>query len=248
MMMDSKKENTAKHSRLATGLLLIVVILFLFNFNFEAFKAGAAVGPVTGEGTPGFIAKWVTPSATTGTLTPALSSCTVASGQSSCTQTLTPTIINPIGASTITSPTGTPSPVTVTSGTPQSFTVPGGGGVIFNLINNGATLATATVTPNCAGTTVWNGSVCAPSSGSVTLTPDPNPPIIVAGGSVILTWSCPVGTTSVGSPNPPFNTGGASSGSISVSPTSTTTYTVTCDGTSASVTVIVKKKPIFIED
>lgn len=40
-------------------LLLLVLIFVLFNFNFDIFNAGAAPASVYGEGTPGYIAKWI---------------------------------------------------------------------------------------------------------------------------------------------------------------------------------------------
>ena len=55
-------KNIITPSTFTTTLLLVLILLFLFNFNFDAFRAGAAIGPIVGEGTPGFLAKWVTPS------------------------------------------------------------------------------------------------------------------------------------------------------------------------------------------
>ena len=44
---------------ITTTLLLVVVLLFIFNFNFEVFRAGATPGQIFGEGTLGFIPKWI---------------------------------------------------------------------------------------------------------------------------------------------------------------------------------------------
>jgi hypothetical protein len=76
-------------------------------------------------------------------------------------------------------------------------------------------------------------------AGGVTIISASSNPI-VSGSSTILTWS---GTGVCTGTN--FST--ASGSPITVSPTSTVTYTVTCDGQAASVTVLVKPKPVFIE-
>jgi hypothetical protein len=91
-----------------------------------------------------------------------------------------------------------------------------------------------------SGSGTANVIVSATSSG---VTISLNPTSIYAGDSSALTWSGPsacVGTN--------FNTGNAASGTISVSPSITTTYSVTCGGVSNQATLIVKKKPIFIEN
>jgi hypothetical protein len=104
----------------------------------------------------------------------------------------------------------------------------------------------------------WNGTVSDPAQakvarctakivsnigpgglpGATAISASPNP--IVSGRSTVLVWS---GTGSCTGTN--FD---ASAGSpLTISPTSTVTYTVTCNGQPASVTVTVKPKPIFIE-
>ena len=90
-----------------------------------------------------------------------------------------------------------------------------------------------------------DGTFITDSSGSATI--NASLPIIYSGDSVTITWSCLVADTSSSGTN--FSTGGAPSGSISVSPADTTTYTLTCDpsGGIDSVTVVVKKKPLFQE-
>ncbi len=178
-----------------------------------------------------------------GTLLPASSSCTIASGASSCTTPLlTWTTTNPIGTSAITSATGIPSPVNGNNGS-QTFTAPYNvAGVIFNLYNSAVLLGQALVTTNCAVGTSWNGTICASAVGSATLTA--NPLVIYSGTASTLTWSC-ASPSGVGTN---FQTGNQPSGNVSVSPNSTTTYTLTCSDTStAQVTVVVKKKPFFIE-
>jgi hypothetical protein len=76
---------------------------------------------------------------------------------------------------------------------------------------------------------------------------DANPLSIYSGNSTTLTWSCGASTSSSGTN---FNTGGVVSGSRSATPLSTTTYRVTCSPSAltAQVTVVVKKKPFFIEE
>ena len=72
--------------------------------------------------------------------------------------------------------------------------------------------------------------------------------ILYSGGEgTILSWSCEAGDTSSVGTN--FNTGGASSGSVSINPALTTTYTVTCtpSGRTSQVEVVVKKKTFFNE-
>ncbi len=83
--------------------------------------------------------------------------------------------------------------------------------------------------------------VCAVSN--ITITPN----IIYTGGSVNISWTSSGATSCTGTN---FNTGGATSGSITINPKSTTTYTVNCAGASASTgsaTVTVKKKPAVVD-
>lgn len=91
-----------------------------------------------------------------------------------------------------------------------------------------------------SGSGTANVIVNATSSG---VTINLNPTSIYAGDSSALTWSGPSACTGTN-----FNTGNAASGTISVSPSITTTYSVTCGGVSNQATLIVKKKPIFIEN
>ncbi|OGI62781.1 hypothetical protein A2818_00860 [Candidatus Nomurabacteria bacterium RIFCSPHIGHO2_01_FULL_40_12] len=71
---------------------------------------------------------------------------------------------------------------------------------------------------------------------------------IYTGGSVTLEWSSDASSCT----GTNFNTGGAPSGSVVVSPISTTTYTISCGSgageTTGQWTVTVKKKPFFIEN
>ena len=72
-----------------------------------------------------------------------------------------------------------------------------------------------------------------------------NPTSIFQGNSATLTWSSTDAASCTGTN---FNTGGLTSDSLSVSPLSTITYTVTCGSAQASATLTVKKKPGFIEN
>ena len=94
------------------------------------------------------------------------------------------------------------------------------------------------------GGEIINGS----SSGSPLSDPS-NPLSIYLGDLVTIIWSAPAGASSCTGTG--FDTGGATSGSVEVSPLATTTYIVTCDDPATlagSLTVTIKKKPIFIED
>lgn len=71
-----------------------------------------------------------------------------------------------------------------------------------------------------------------------------NPLIITEGNTSTLSWFSDK-TSCIGSN---FSTGGNPSGTLIVRPGSTTTYSISCQSVNASVTVIVRKKPIFEED
>jgi hypothetical protein len=126
--------------------------------------------------------------------------------------------------------------------------------------STGPLSATTTFTLSCTGV---NGP--ASSSVVVNVVPDTGsgiiaelnanpgaPDKITLGDSSTLTWSCsPNATTSSGLG---FNTGGALSGSVSVSPIVNTTYTLICSKTTAptasasdQATVLLKRKFLFIE-
>jgi hypothetical protein len=95
---------------------------------------------------------------------------------------------------------------------------------------------------DCTGSGGGSTASCSQSkTPGVTLTATPS--TIVSGKSTTLDWNG--GGVNCSGTN--FSTVGAAFGSISVSPTSTVTYSVTCGGESASATVTVKPKPIFIE-
>ena len=87
---------------------------------------------------------------------------------------------------------------------------------------------------------------CSPPS-CATMSPNVS---IYEGASTTITWQAPCAAV-CNSINSNFNTGGAPSGSLSVTPFSTTTYSIQCTDPAASVastTVTVKKKPVIIEN
>ena len=97
----------------------------------------------------------------------------------------------------------------------------------------------------CSGSPVQTRACSAPACTTVSINVSPSS--IVTGDSTTLSWSSS-GTSCTGTN---FNTGGATSGSILITPNSTTTFTVTCNGVSVSTsqaTVTVKKKPRVIEN
>lgn len=108
----------------------------------------------------------------------------------------------------------------------------------------GAVSGSVTVSPS---TTTNYGLSCTGSGGTntgsatVTVTPAPTPTASLtaspssmgAGGAGTVTWSS-ANTTSCTGTN--FSTGGATSGSVLVSPLTTTTYSMTCTGLGGSVT------------
>ncbi len=151
-------------------------------------------------------ATFTTTALPTGTLTPLNPTCTIASGANSCAQTLTWTTTNPIGTSQVTSPSGTPSPITSNNGS-QSFSAPyNPSGVNFYLYNNGTILAQTNVSTVCVSGTAWSGSACtAGGTMAGTLTPL-NPTCTIASGASSctqsLTWTTtnPVATSAVTSP------------------------------------------------
>src|SRR3989344_276961 len=94
--------------------------------------------------------------------------------------------------------------------------------------------------PANGGTNCSGPSTQACSAPACNVVIDVNPTAILTGGSTTLTWSS--NTASCTGTN--FSTGGAPSGSVTVNPASTTTYTVTCNGVSASTTVTVSNAAI----
>ena len=96
--------------------------------------------------------------------------------------------------------------------------------------------------PYCSRTdSINNLTVVSASTASISV----NPTSIFQGNSATLTWSSTDAASCTGTN---FNTGGLTSDSLSVSPLSTITYTVTCGSAQASATLTVKKKPGFIEN
>jgi hypothetical protein len=152
----------------------------------------------------------------TGTITPETSSCTILSGASSCNVPLTWSTTNPVGTSAITA-TGM-TPVNGNSGS-QNFPVPYSSRT-FYLYNNAILLDTASATASCTSGTVWDGSKCATTTGTLTATGCTIP----EGSSSCTTnlnWSTsnPIDTSSIRTPN-------SSGSTIATGNSGSTTYDV----------------------
>ncbi len=187
-----------------------------------------------------------------GTLTgPA--SCTILTGAGNCSATLSWSITNPEAAPTSITSVGMSNInvsnvlTTPQSGT-QAVTVPYNSlGVVYNLYNNSKLLAQASVTPVCTAGTSWDppSQTCKVPVPVITVTVTPPNSTIYTGGSATIAWTSTNAASCTGTN---LNTGNATSGSVVVSPLSTTQYTITCNGVSSNTTIIVKKKPSFIEN
>jgi hypothetical protein len=205
-----------------------------------------------------------------GTLTPASASCVIAKDASSCNINFSWTTTNPVATSSVTS--SYPSANTIVangnSGGPTAFSIPWGGRT-FYLYNNAVQLATSAVDASsvtCVSGTAWNGTKCAAnticqdstannvggplpctygSTSGANISADKT--TVAPGDPVVITWAGQSGATSCVGTHFTIP-GNASSGSVTVNPTYTTTYTVTCNGQSASVKVTVRIKPKIIEN
>lgn len=174
--------------------------------------------------------------------------CEQNSSQVSVTLAASPTTINQ-GASSV-----------LTWGSTNATSCTGTGFNTGNAISGNTTVSpasTTTYTVSCSGAggtaiaqaTVTVNPACGEKCPLVTLIAVPTS--ITLGSSATLIWTSNAYVTSCTGTG--FNTGGAPSGSTSVSPLVTTTYRVECTGPfgdvsdSATVTVVEKKRPIFRE-
>ena len=200
-----------------------------------------------------------------GTLNPSPASCDIPEGGSSCSVNLAWTTTNPVGVSGVTNNgTSVPPDATGNNGSQVfdvSYKVSTSGVTEFYLYNNSILLAQTDVITSCETGTSWVTSKCVlgggggGGGGSPTASLDVTPSVINLGESTTLTWSS---TNADYCTSTDFATGNATSGSLSVTPSSLpTTYTVSCVNLSlgqqalASDTVSAtasKKKPIFQED
>ncbi|MFA5936952.1 MAG: CARDB domain-containing protein [Candidatus Paceibacterota bacterium] len=193
------------------------------------------------------------PLAMSGTLTAATPSCVIQLNQNSCNINFSWTTTNPeiVGGSAITKPVN----ITVASGD-SGTNVPLAvkyNSETFYLYNNEKELASKNVTSTCVSGTAWDGSKCSTIVLSPNTSISADPATIVIGDSSVITWSS-TRATSCSSTGSGFDVSGATSGSITVSPTATTTYHLLCVGpggqTPDEVTITVTttgKKPIYIE-
>ena len=115
-------------------------------------------------------------------------------------------------------------------------------GLVPGTFSNACSITYNSAYPYCSRTdSINNLIVMLASTASISV----NPTSIFQGNSATLTWSSTDAASCTGTN---FNTGGLTSDSLSVSPLSTITYTVTCGSAQASATLTVKKKPGFIEN
>lgn len=182
----------------------------------ECNNGGSGYGPSSGGPVPLTVALTATPTTVTSGAAVQLSwSSSPQDGGQSCT---------PV--------TSSPLSVYNTGGTTQ-------GGIIYY---GGTTQGTMTVYPTT--TTTYNygcesGGYTINTSATVTVTSSPAPTVtltaspssIASGGSSTLSWSSTNATSCTSSS---FTTGGATSGSVQVSPGSTTSYGITCTGAGGS--------------
>lgn len=251
-----------------TTLLLLILIIFLFNLNFGA---GISQSQITGEGSLNFLAKSIS---TTPFGTISASDCMIPNSESLCdstlnwsTQGLTPGVTevthnnpNNTHVSFATSGTNVDSSVTFgpttfylyhnIDGTPTLLAsvpmsadcAPGGGGEDWTWDGSQCVL----YPPECPPGTIWD-DISHTCVSNVTLTFGADPSSIYSGASSTLTWNSNATSCTTGTPES-FNPGGLPGENAIVTPLSTLTYSITCDGVTATTTVTVKKKPAFIEN
>jgi len=190
-----------------------------------------------------------------------LAQSTIAAGSVTCTAGTTWNgsicAVNPITVSLGANPTSMALPTNattlswVTTGNPTSCVASGwwsgaktvsGGSENRTGLNPG--VYTYVITCSKAGTPNAVSTVEVTVLSAPIVTFNATPTSIFTGNSTTLTWSSSAGSCT----GTNFSTGGASSGSVSVSPVSTITYSITCDGVTSQVTVVVRPKPTFIEN
>jgi hypothetical protein len=206
----------------------------------------------------------------TGVLTPESDFCYIPLSGDSCQINFTWMTLNPEAVSSVTSNVtdrGNPSPnnvlATGNNGGPRAFVIPYGSRDFF-LYNNGKLLdqtISESIRAICSPETAWDPvrNKCASTTptpqnpslpggpgggGNPGINIEATPETIFTGDPSTLRWtsiypSC-TGTN--------FSTGGASSGEVVVKPNTTTTYTITCGGQTKSKTIVVRRKPWYMEN
>jgi hypothetical protein len=141
-------------------------------------------------------------------------------GDGHCNITLSWDTSDTIGPTSVTTPTN----VTVASGDSGTATYSMSyESRTFYLYNSGRELGSVTATATCDADSTWNGVDCALNAPTGTLIASPE--TIFKGRSSTLNWSSHLANSCTGTG---FSTGGATVGSIKVSPLVNTTYSVVC--------------------
>lgn len=208
-------------------------------------------GSVTLTATPATLYKWSTGATTqaiavnsSGTFT-----VTITDG-TGCTGVSSPTIVT-VNVPPAVPPITASGPTTFCSGSSVDLTAPGG--MSAYLWSNGATMQTVTISTSASyRVTVTNSFGCTASSNLLPVTVNALPaiPTITPGGATTFCNGGNVGLTATASTTYRWSTGQTSQ-SITVSPSSSTTYTVTvtnaagCSRVSAGTTVTVNGNPIL---
>ncbi len=160
------------------------------------------------------------------------------------TYALTYTPVSPAPTATL----NTPSPSTISQGSSSALTWSSTNATSCtgsNFSTGGATSGTVSVSPSTSTTysvtCTGAGGTSAPSSRTVTVVANPpaaptatltaSPTNPAGGQSVTLTWSS---TNAISCTSTQFDTQGATSGSVVVTPSGSTTYNITCSGSGAT--------------
>ena len=135
---------------------------------------------------------------------------------------------------------------TICSGTSTTLTASGAGNYVWN---TGATTSTITVSPTSTTTYTLTGSTgaCTGTPQTIVITVDPTPTVIVSASATTICSGSSTTLTASGATTYSWNTG-ATTSSITVSPGSTKTYTVTgmmggCSSTPQTIIIIVDPTP-----
>lgn len=177
------------------------------------------------------------------------SNCTIASGGSFCAAPFTWSISNATSPNLFNSTTGIQY-TTAASGTNVSFAITKGNNTVQ--ARDGTTVLRSTpVTGTCTSGTVWDGSVCAPTS-LPTVSISASPKRVEVGGSSTISWSSNHVTSCTITKNGAFfSSAHTSAGTLDTGITAQTEYKINCEGNDGSTgniaTVLVNVNPGFTE-